>query len=208
MPGALPDSRGMDPAIRKATRADNDAIAVTLATAFYDDPLFSWFFPDARTRLRKLRGFFAYCNPRMALPHDETWVNTDGTVVAVWLPPDTWKTPISEQLRVLPGFVRWAGRRTPRILRVMTEMDTAHPHDPPSWYLFVLGTAAEHQGKGLGSAAIAPDPRAVRRRRCPRLSRVVEPAEYPLLRAARVRGARRDRDRRRAPLTPMWREPR
>jgi GNAT superfamily N-acetyltransferase len=146
----------MQPAVRKATQADNDTIATTLASAFYDDPLYSWFFPDASTRLRRLHGLFAYCSPRMGLPHDATWINTEGTAVAVWLPPDASHLSLLEQLRVLPGFVRWAGRHTPRLLRAMAAMDKAHPREPPSWYLFMLGTAAGHRRRGLGSDAMAP----------------------------------------------------
>ena len=60
-----------------------------------------------------------------------------------------------QQLRLLPGFVRWSGRFTPRILNALTKMDKVHPHDPPSWYLLGLGTVKEHQGKGLGSAVLS-----------------------------------------------------
>ena len=34
-------------------------------------------------------------------------------------------------------------------------MEKAHPEEP-HWYLAVLGTAPEHQGKGVGSALISP----------------------------------------------------
>jgi GNAT superfamily N-acetyltransferase len=146
----------MDPVVRKATQADNDAIATTLASAFYDDPLYSWFFPDASTRLRKLKGLFAYGSPRMALPYEATWITEEGTAVAVWHPPEAWPMRTIDQLRVIPGFARWAGRYTARLLRVMTAMDKAHPRDPPSWYLFMLGTAAGYRGRGLGSAVITP----------------------------------------------------
>ncbi|MGQ0618089.1 MAG: GNAT family N-acetyltransferase [Acidimicrobiia bacterium] len=142
--------------LRKATPADNDLLAATMASAFHDDPLFSWFFPDPYTRRRRLQGFFAYGNARMILPHDETWMTADGAAAAGWIPPDKWKMPIREQLRLLPGMLRWAGRRTPRVLATLTKMEKEHPHDPPSWYLLALGTAKEHQGKGFGSALMAP----------------------------------------------------
>jgi GNAT superfamily N-acetyltransferase len=145
----------MSPELRKATRADNDRIAATFASAFEDDPTFSWFFPDPASRRRRLHGFFAYCFPHMALPFDETWMTEDGAAVAVWIPPDQWKMPATQQLRMLPGFVRWAGRRTPRVLRTLGTMDKHHPHDPPSWYLLGLATEKERQSKGLGSALVS-----------------------------------------------------
>ena len=141
--------------IRKATLFDNDRIAATYASAFEDDPTFSWFFPNANTRRRRLQGFFRFVGPHMALPHDETWMTDDALAVAIWIPPDKWKMPMMQQLRLLPGFVRWSGRFTPRILSALTKMDKVHPHDPPSWYLLGLGTVKEHQGKGLGSAVLS-----------------------------------------------------
>ena len=195
--------------IRRATRADNDAIATALASAFHDDPLFSWFFPDARTRLGKLHGFFAYCNPRMALPHDETWINAEGTTVAVWLPPDKWKAPVSEQIRVLSGFVRWAGRHTPRILSTMATMEKSHPHDPPSWYLFVLGTAAEHQGKGHGSAVMAPVLDRCDNEGIPAYLESSNPRNIPFYaRHGFVERAPLELGPGRPAVIPMWREPR
>jgi ribosomal protein S18 acetylase RimI-like enzyme len=35
-------------------------------------------------------------------------------------------------------------------------MERAHPRSPPHWYLAVLGTEPELQGRGLGSAVLAP----------------------------------------------------
>jgi ribosomal protein S18 acetylase RimI-like enzyme len=34
-------------------------------------------------------------------------------------------------------------------------MEARHPHDPPHWYLFILGTEPAAQGRGLGSALLA-----------------------------------------------------
>jgi GNAT superfamily N-acetyltransferase len=91
----------------------------------------------------------------MALPHDETWMTDDARAAAIWIPPDKWKMSMGQQVRLLPGFARWAGLRTPRVLNALTKMEKAHPHDPPSWYLLGLATEKEHQGKGLGSALLA-----------------------------------------------------
>jgi GNAT superfamily N-acetyltransferase len=138
--------------IRKATMADNDRIAATLASAFEHDPTFSWLFPNAGKRRARLHGFFAFAGPHLGLVHDETYMTEDATAAATWIPPDKWKQSVGEQLRMLPGMLRWCGAHTPRVLGTLTKMEKAHPHDPPSWYLLALGTEQEHQGKGLGSA--------------------------------------------------------
>ena len=142
----------MDTGISKATIDDNPQLAKTWASAFEHDPTFSWFFTNPKTRLRKLEGFFGFTAPRMGLQQGETYMTDDCRAAAMWIPPDKWKMSTGEQMRMLPGFVRWAGLRTPRILGTLTKMEKAHPHDPPSWYLLALGTDQEHQGKGLGSA--------------------------------------------------------
>ena len=45
--------------VRPAARKDFNALALVLARAFYDDPVTSWFYPDAGSRLRLARRFFA-----------------------------------------------------------------------------------------------------------------------------------------------------
>jgi len=45
--------------VRPAARKDFNALALVLARAFYDDPVTGWFYPDAGSRLRLARRFFA-----------------------------------------------------------------------------------------------------------------------------------------------------
>jgi ribosomal protein S18 acetylase RimI-like enzyme len=92
--------------VRKATLADAPRLAQALASAFQDDPVMAWIFPD-------------------------------------------------QQLRLLPPLVRFLGLRTASILGGLERMEARHPHDPPHWYLFILGTEQAAQGRGLGSALLA-----------------------------------------------------
>jgi GNAT superfamily N-acetyltransferase len=140
--------------IRPATMADRKRMARTLASAFEHDPTFGYLFPDDRSRFRRLEGFFDMAAPHLGLRHGASFLTEDGDAAAVWVPPDQWRMPITTQLRMLPGFLRWAGRHTPRVLGAFNQMEKAHPHEPPSWYLLALGTEREHQGKGLGSALV------------------------------------------------------
>jgi ribosomal protein S18 acetylase RimI-like enzyme len=91
--------------VRKATLADAPRLAQALASAFQDDPVMAWIFPD-------------------------------------------------QQLRLLPPLVRFLGLRTASILGGLERMEARHPHDPPHWYLFILGTEQAAQGRGLGSALL------------------------------------------------------
>ena len=56
-----------------------------------------------------------------------------------------------------PRMLRLFGvRRMPLILKGLATLDKAHPDEQPHYYLGILGTDPDHQGKGLGSAAMQP----------------------------------------------------
>jgi hypothetical protein len=72
--------------IRKATLADAPRLAQTLASAFQDDPVITWIFPDQQRRRAVLPAFRS--SPSQAgLPHDEVWMTSHGAPTAVWIPP-------------------------------------------------------------------------------------------------------------------------
>jgi GNAT superfamily N-acetyltransferase len=136
-------------------------------------------------------------------------VNDDITSVAVWIPPERWQMSMSEQLRVLPGFVRWARWHTPRILSTLTKMDKVHPHDPPSWYLLALGTEEAHQGKGLGSAVMSHVLDRCDAEGVPAYLESSNPRNIPFYaRHGFVERPRLELGPGKPFLTPMWREPR
>jgi GNAT superfamily N-acetyltransferase len=68
--------------------------------------------------------------------------------------PGQWKIGGLELLGQLPMLFQ-IGADTPRALSLLTQVEKLHPEEP-HWYLGVLGTAPEHQGKGVGSALMAP----------------------------------------------------
>jgi ribosomal protein S18 acetylase RimI-like enzyme len=140
--------------IRKATPADAPRLAHALASAFQDDPIIAWVFPDERRRKALLSAFMDFRLRKLGFPHDEIWMTRDGAAVAVWIPPGGWLMSISEQVRLLPPIIRFFGLRTPTVLRGLEIMERRHPHHPPHWYLFILGTERSAQGRGLGSALL------------------------------------------------------
>jgi hypothetical protein len=73
--------------VRKATVADVPRLALALASAFQDDPVIAWVFPDEQRRRRVLPAFMEFRLRRLALPHDEVWMSRDGAAAAVWIPP-------------------------------------------------------------------------------------------------------------------------
>jgi ribosomal protein S18 acetylase RimI-like enzyme len=142
--------------VRKATLADAPRLAQALASAFQDDPVIAWIFPDEHRRRRILPAFMEFRLRKLAFPHDEVWMTDTGAAAAVWFPPPgRWQLPLPQRLRLLPPLVRFFGLRTASILGGLNRMEERHPRDPSHWYLFILGTEQAAQGRGLGSALLA-----------------------------------------------------
>jgi ribosomal protein S18 acetylase RimI-like enzyme len=142
--------------VRKATLADAPRLAQALASAFQDDPVIAWVFPDEHRRRGVLAAFMEFRLRELAFPHDEVWMTAGGAAAAVWLPPPgRWQLPRSQRLRLLPPLVRFFGLRTASVLAGLERMEQRHPDNRSHWSLFILGTEQAAQGQGLGSALLA-----------------------------------------------------
>ena len=138
-----------------ARAEDVPALAAALARAFEHNPGMSWTFRDDARRLRQLETGFAHYLHSIWLERGECWRIEGVGGAAIWLPPGRWELPPLDQLRLLPGVVRSAGRDSPRLLRFYQWTEKRHPHEP-HWYLAVLGVHPDHQGRGFGSHLMRP----------------------------------------------------
>lgn len=143
------------PPVRRATAEDVPAIAAALARAFHDDPVFAWACPSARRRPAFGERFFAR-RLRQLLALDEVWTTEDRAGAALWAPPGHGRMSLRETLELLPAV--WAGRRPERLPLVLTGLERAEARTPsqPHVLLAVLGTDPAAQGRGVGSALLAP----------------------------------------------------
>lgn len=141
-------------AVRRLAAADQARVALMLSRAFHDDPLAGHIFPSERIRPRGLRSFFSIQLRHMFVPAGQSFVTGDLTSAALWVPPGRGPLGLGAALRLLP-LLRFTRARTARTLRLLAAVDSRHPRDP-HWYLGVLGTDPPLQGKGLGSAVLAP----------------------------------------------------
>jgi GNAT superfamily N-acetyltransferase len=145
------------PVPRRAQRADLPALERMLARAFHDDPVACWSSPRERPRPRMLERFHG-TRLRQAIAAEEVWTEPELRGAAIWLPPDRWRTTLREDLQLArsmlaPGLLR----RAPLVLTgFVREVELRHPSSPPHWYLAVLGTEPAAQGRGIGSALLAP----------------------------------------------------
>lgn len=150
------DSSPVSLTVRPARRRDARAAERVLAAAFFDDPIFSWVFPDESRRLRQVRRYFRTGLRHHCLHQGGVEIAMDGkrTVgVAIWLPPGRRLASVPRQLIMIPGFLWAAGRRVAAGSELLQAVERVHPH-VPHWYLEAIAVAPDHQGRGVGSALL------------------------------------------------------
>lgn len=142
--------------IRPATTADRARMAESLASAFAEDPLFSWMAGSVPSQALepKMRILFeTFLKLDLEQPEHLVFTDDDGIGGAVWKAPNQWKMPTSTMLRALPGMLRAFGTKAPRMIGALTAIEKVHPKEE-HYYLEALGTRQDAQSKGVGSAMI------------------------------------------------------
>src|SRR4051794_38521571 len=139
--------------VRSATAADVPALGRALARAFHDEPVMQYLFAEKK-QFDGSRRFFESTAAR-DLEHGAVWTTSAIEGGALWSAPDQWRLGGRELVGLLPMVVRAFGFGMAKALRTLSTVEKAHPKEP-HWYLGVLGTEPDKQGKGIGSALLAP----------------------------------------------------
>lgn len=136
-------------AVHRATTVDIRAAAAALAAAFFDDPVYSWCFPDVERRHRICQPWFeAVVAAYLRQGHVHT--TADAVAAAVWLPSGAVEDDdLGDELMTI------SGRDADRLAVAFELMGTNHP-EQPHHYLFLLGTRPERQSQGIGSKLMEP----------------------------------------------------
>ncbi len=143
------------PAVHPVTPNDQDEVAGSLARAFVDDPVWKWLTAGRHDRFAELSHDFFSVTIRHHIHLGGAWASEGNGAGALWAPPNAWRTKPLEIMGLLRPSIRLFGTRTPTALSVLSSMEKKHPREP-HWYLAVLGTDPQHQGKGHGSAVLQP----------------------------------------------------
>lgn len=140
------------PTVRKATAGEIGDLAKVLGHAFDDDPLAKWMFPNPSLRQARLPRMFVTLL-KAALPFGEVYTNSTVDSVAIWNPPGTF--PMGWRVDTVVGLrtVSLLGTRFPSCARGLAYFARHHPKEP-HWYLQMIGTEPNSQGKGYGSSML------------------------------------------------------
>jgi ribosomal protein S18 acetylase RimI-like enzyme len=126
--------------------AEQPKALATLLSAFREDPVERWLYPETRQYLTHFPRFLAAFGGR-AFDAQTVWRLGEFSAVALWLPPGV--EPDGEAIvGVLTESVSL--ELHPDMFSVLNQMGAAHP-TYPHWYLPWFGVDAALQGGGLGS---------------------------------------------------------
>ena len=143
-------------AARRAEASELPPLARMLARAFLDDPVAAWSCRPERLRPRVLERTFGMRLHDLHA-HGEIWTSDDLASVAVWAPPGRWHTTAGQDLAYATSLLHpRLLLRAPLVITGLLGAQRIHPEEPPHWYLAILGTDPAAQGRGLGSAMMAP----------------------------------------------------
>jgi GNAT superfamily N-acetyltransferase len=133
-----------------------DDVAASLAAAFDDDPVWEYLVRGPRNRTGRLSTIFRSMIRFQHLSHSASYTDTEKAGGALWDPPRLWRMTPSQLLRCSPGFIRGFGTNIVNSARTLSTVEHSHPKAPPHYYLAILGTRPDRQGKGIGSAMLRP----------------------------------------------------
>jgi len=137
-----------------------DDVVAVLLSAFHEDPVWSWAFPDPDLRAEQHRRLWRlFVQGAMRFPW--VWLTRDSTATSVWIPPGGTELSDEQEPELEKAVEEMLGADAPRVLETLDLFEQAHPRDVPHFYLSLLGTAAEHRGHGYGLELLAENLREV-----------------------------------------------
>jgi ribosomal protein S18 acetylase RimI-like enzyme len=132
-------------------REDDQAKAYeTLVSAFTDDPVERWLYPDTSDYLAHFPVFLKAFGGR-AFDAQCVWTLAEFGAVAMWLPPGT--EPDGDAI-LATMMTTVDVTKHDDMLAVLEQMDAAHPTHA-HWYLPWFGVEATQQGQGLGAQLLS-----------------------------------------------------
>lgn len=164
---------------RRAAPEDVDDVVAILVSAFYEDPTWSWAFPDPSLRAEQ-HGRLWSIFVGGALRYQSVWLSAGNTAASVWIPPHGTDLSDEQEAALEPTVVDMLGAEAPRVMDTFDRFDRAHPRDVPHFFLSLLGTSTVHRGHGYGLDLLAQNLRLVDEQQQPAYLEASNPANVPL----------------------------
>ena len=141
---------------RRARADDSSALLETIATAFYNDPFWSWAFNDDTQRAGQFRIWWKVFVDAAFRNDNWNWATDECGSVALWAPPghkDLAEDDEAELVRLVVELI--GGDHGDTVLETLARFDAAHPRDLPHYYLSIVATHDDYRGHGIGEAMLA-----------------------------------------------------
>jgi GNAT superfamily N-acetyltransferase len=145
---------------RVATQEEVTAVTETMALAFYEDPVWSWAFPDPRRRLEQHRKIWGLII-ESAVGDGWVWLAEGYAAAALWIAPGRPELTPEDEERIGTLVVEMMGDGATRVLDTFERFEAAHPREKEHCYLSLLGTHPDHRGKGIGMGLLAENLRRI-----------------------------------------------
>jgi GNAT superfamily N-acetyltransferase len=142
------------PGPRRITEDQADLVTELFTLAFYDDPTWSWAFPDPDRRLEHHRAWWGLY-VHSAVQRGFVWMTDDAGAAAVWFPPGEPELTDEDEARVEPMLRELIGAHADDVLTLLDTFESNHPRTSPHYYLSLLGTHPDHRGQGTGMGLLA-----------------------------------------------------
>jgi predicted GNAT family N-acyltransferase len=142
--------------VRRATVDDSDAVLETIATAFYNDPFWSWVFPDDSQRAAQFRKWWKVFVDAAFRFDNWNWTTENRGSIALWAPPghkDLSDEDDAELGRLIMEFID--GDHRDDVLETLARFDGAHPREVPHYYLSIVATHDDYRGHGYAESMLA-----------------------------------------------------
>ena len=164
---------------RVASPQERDVVVAILVSAFYEDPTWSWAFPDPSLRAEQHRRLWALFVDG-ALRYPWVWLTSGNTATSVWIPPNGTDLSQGQEAALEPTIVDMLGVDASAVIQAFELFDRAHPRELPHFYLSLLATGAAHRGRGYGLSLLAENLRLIDEAGMPAYLEASNPANVAL----------------------------
>lgn len=151
----IPSAAQAPARIRLATAGDKAVAVAMLTESFREDPHINWYSGNGPRKRQKIRALMAYAFEK-SLANGDVYITEEQTAVAIWKNQPQQRMSWGLLWETLRFLLVYGPGKVMAISKLDQQIEAKYPAGRPKYYLWVLGTHPDHQGKGLGSRLMNP----------------------------------------------------